>query len=90
MQAPQITDDDRIVIIRRCISSVQGWKNLADSIKTSTNPDAYDQCINLFKKMAGDKEIAVPATDVETREQDEVKMMFFDMLVMQLNKHFDE
>ena len=62
---------------------------MAQSITSSNNPDAFDKCIKLFQKMAGDKEITIPATDASGNIE-EIQVKYIDVLTSQLLKYINE
>jgi hypothetical protein len=83
-----LSDDNRETIIRQAISTVEGWKNLARSVKyhsTLSVDVAKQACVALLRKVAGDKE-----ADQITTDGDMVSVPFADLLVVQLEKHISE
>jgi hypothetical protein len=80
----ELTEDQKIKMIKRAISSVQGWKNLATSVKQAplTAPTAKEKCIELLRKIGGDREITIPIEGDD--EFGEVAVNFSDLLVQQL------
>lgn len=58
---PTVTDETREKIIRETIKTQKGWQSLAQSIKSSNSPSAAkDLCIEVFKKIAGNKTLEMP------------------------------
>lgn len=82
------SDEEKIQLIRRAISSVEGWRNLAESLQG--NPEsAKEECIRLLRIIGGDKMIDVPATVTDENGnsvEETVKINFSDKLVDQLNE----
>jgi hypothetical protein len=78
----EITDEKRIELIKRAISSDAGWQALAKSVRyhsTANYEDVKAVCVSLLRQIAGDREVDVPTANGAT-----VKVKFADMLVQQL------
>lgn len=78
----EITDEKRIELIKRAISSEAGWQALAQSVRyhsTENYEEIKTRCIEFLHKIAGDREVDVPTVNGQT-----VKVKFADMLVQQL------
>jgi hypothetical protein len=53
-----LSEKEQIDLLKKSMSSLEGWKNLAAAIKSAPDPEkSKAHVINLFKKMAGDKVI---------------------------------
>lgn len=78
----EITDEKRIELIKRAISSEAGWQALAQAVRyhSSGNYESVkENCIRLLREIAGDREIDMPTVDGPC-----VKVKFADVLVHQL------
>jgi hypothetical protein len=101
MDFPPITEEKRIELVKAIISSKDGRKTLALSVKNATkdvNPDAKNQCIEILRKIAGDKEIDIPvgiekgvkATESMGEAVETVKVSFADLLIQQLEENLTD
>lgn len=70
-------------LLRQSVRTIEGWKNLAYSIKTSSNPKAKENCIKMLKEAFENKPI-----EFGLMEKQEVS--FHDLLEDQLNKFIQE
>jgi len=83
----ELSEDQKIQLIKQAISSVEGWKNLALSL--NGDPSNKEKCIELLRKIGGDKMVALPVIIESTGEPDEVSITFSDVLIMELEKNID-
>ena len=58
MDFEPISEEKKIELLKRAISSEDGWRALAESVKNSSQPNAKDLCADKLRQLAGDKEMA--------------------------------
>ena len=80
----ELSKDKKLELIKWAISSEQGWKSLAESIKGFSDPDAAKaKCLEYFATLAGDRVINIPIDDGT------VEVKYYDLLVQQLDQHIN-
>lgn len=74
-----MTEEVKIQLVKQAISTTEGWKALAQSLISAADPVASKAyCIELLRKIAGNKEIDLPTNEGI------VKGNFADLLIQQL------
>ena len=76
-----LTEELKINLIKRSISTPEGWRNLAMSVAESVNPNAKQECIDFLKKIGGNKTVPTPT------HLGWVDLDFSDLLVSQLEQN---
>jgi hypothetical protein len=81
---PPISEDAKLRLIKRAISSDEGWQTLAKSVISAIEngtPDAKEKCVELLRKIAGDRKVSVA---IDNSEEPYNQVNFADLLVQQL------
>lgn len=81
-----ISEDKKIELIKRAISSTEGWRNLALSLQGKPEA-AREECIRLLKIIGANKIIDVPAIDEKTGDTEVIQINFSDKLIEQLDEN---
>jgi len=77
-------------LIKRAISSVDGWKALVQSIKSAPNPNVAEvECRSILHEIGQDKRITVPATDVANGEDVSFEADMSEILIWEFEKHLN-
>lgn len=86
MTEPEITDEHRKEIIKKCITTQAGWQALAQSINSAPDKDAsLQKCCQLLCEIGGDKKIDMPTLDDAGNVSTEtINIKMSDLLVSQL------
>jgi len=80
----ELSKDKKLELIKWAISSEQGWKSLAESIKGFSDPDAAKaKCLEYFATLANNKIINMSIEDQL------VEVKYYDLLVQQLDQHIN-
>jgi len=75
-----LTENEKIELIKECIATPDGWKNLADSINMSDKPlEARESCLEFLSKIAKESDDSV---------DDKVKL--FSTFKSQLEQHLND
>jgi hypothetical protein len=81
-----LTDEEKLSLIKRAISTKEGWKNLALSIKLHINPvGAKQKCIEALEEIGGDKEI-----EMKTVDSIPVNIKMSELLVRELEENLSK
>ena len=78
-----LTEEESIELVKKAISSKQGWINLAASIGSHLNRKMH--CIQILEKIAGDTKITLPVIDGEP-----ALVSYKELLVLELEKYLSE
>lgn len=79
----KMSDDLKLQLIKKAISTQAGWKKLAQSVRN--NPLAKDECIRLLQIIGHNRLVALPVDDGSNFEAN-----LSELLVSQLEKHIQE
>lgn len=78
----EITEEKKISLIKRAISSAEGWRVLAGTIRNAIDPLlARERCETMLRKIAGDKTVTISTSDGPLPGD------LGDLLVTQLDQH---
>ena len=86
MEDIKLTKEAKITLIKRAISTVQGWENLARSLQ-GKGPKAKEECIVLLREIGGEKEIDLPVVETDGSTSQNIAVSFAELLVQQLEQH---
>lgn len=91
----ELSNEKKLELIKWAISSEQGWKSLAGSIKGFSDPDtAKAKCLEHFATLAVDKTIKLSIKICDCKSDcycfdDEIEIKYYDFLVQQLEQHIN-
>lgn len=76
--------ENKKALLRKALSTEQGWINLAKSVKNSSNPNAKQECIDLIKQTYDNNLVNLP-----TNSGEEAEVFMHDLLISKLEENIN-